>query len=445
MNGQYIYYAKLSLRLESILRIAGESEEHFELVTNGEGQYIIPATGIAGAMKHYLSEESKYSEGSKYTQKDVEELFGGQEHSSIFCFYDAECNNVKLEQRRGIRLNSRYGVAENRGLFSQYYIGQGMTCSLCMQAHVDEEKRELVQNIIQSVTAAIAGHRIVFGSKKSNGAGEFSVSSAKMRCLDLKNEEDRKCYLDNTELEIFEECKEEICYDQSAESMMCNEYSLQAKIPDGLLVKSGEREKGAAVNMSHEIEGEKVYYIPGSSIKGIIRSYAEKIADYLKVEKDSLTAIFGTSQDGTAKAAGENADRQAGSVYVSDCTIWNAVETPYNRIKVDRWLGSTISGAKMVENVISTKENQSISIQVRIDKSRLDENQWKMANAFVYLALRDLGIKRISLGSGNSVGYGRLLGEKLVVNGIECPIDRDQINIGECESEILGYLKALEV
>ena len=57
MIQRYMYFIRLSLRLDSILRISGEGDSAYELVKNGDDEYILPSTGIAGVIKNYVQAE----------------------------------------------------------------------------------------------------------------------------------------------------------------------------------------------------------------------------------------------------------------------------------------------------------------------------------------------------------------------------------------------------
>lgn len=431
---KYMYFFRIDIRLDSILRISGDGDDAYNLVTNGEGEYIIPSTGIAGAVKNYVN--------SAYPN-ECARLFGDRDNDSSVIYYDVICSNVNIEARKGICIDGRYGVAENKKLFTNYYIGQGMECELKIQCNVGKEDSAIIKDIIGDVAAAIESGRIRFGAKKTNGAGIFAVKNAVYTCLDMTNDDDRRNYIDHNILSLFEQCKDKLEVNSSSMDEW-NSYILEARIPNGLIVKSGDREDGASVNMSREIDNKAEYYIPASTIKGIVRSYSEKIAGYLDISHDKVTDVFGNDTS-------EKDEINAGSVYADDCILRKAVTTKYNRIKVDRWLGSTISGAKAVDMVVSTEGNNTVSVRVSVDGSKYrsedKEKLWKYANAFVYLTLRDIGLGKLPIGSGDAVGYGRLEGVNLIINGRKCPIDYEhkKVDASECESELIDFLRVLEV
>jgi CRISPR/Cas system CSM-associated protein Csm3 (group 7 of RAMP superfamily) len=428
-----MYFFRISLKLDSVLSISGGGDDEYNLVKNGEGRYIIPSTGIAGAIKNYINSDCP---------EECVKMFGDIGHHSIVTYYDAVCENVNIETRKGICIDDRYGVAENRKLFTRYYIGQGMECELKIQCNIDDKNRENIIRTIKQIAGAIKLGRIRFGSKKTDGAGVFSVKDISYMVLDMANDKERKYYIETDILSIFKVCEDKLSCDDIKISNW-RSYVLEAKIPNGLLVKSGERENGASVNMSKEIDGNAECYIPASTIKGIIRSYSEMIAKYMNISNDCLVQIFGN--DNTEKT-----NMKASTVYVDDCILRNTVTTRYNRIKVDRWLGSTISGAKTVDEVVSTNGEDVVSLRVSIDRSRYaesDEILWKYANAFVFLALRDLGLGKVSIGSGNAVGYGRLEGVNLRINDKVCPIDykNKKVDASSYETELVDILNSLEV
>ena len=63
MNFRYSVYGRIRVRLTGVLHIGGEPEDDAvtekdaaALARDGEGRYIIPASGLAGVVRHFLEE-----------------------------------------------------------------------------------------------------------------------------------------------------------------------------------------------------------------------------------------------------------------------------------------------------------------------------------------------------------------------------------------------------
>lgn len=442
MMNRYMCFFRLPLELMSVFRIAGRDEDS-EVLQDGEGRFIIPGTSIAGAVKAFWQIEFP---------KDWARLLGSEEDNSQAYFYDAICENVQYEKRVGVKIDDRYGVVKKGQLYSQYFIGQGMKCDLRIQFAISETDRDIVFRMIQSLVKAINIGRVRFGAKKVNGAGVFRVKKATYRLFDLEDKQALHAYLDTDILEQFSHCNTVIDDADSCELTDTEwmNYQLTVDIPDGLLVRSGEKESGAgsvAVNMSKMFDGEERYYIPASTIKGLIRSQASRIGSVFGIEDRTIQSIFGHDSN-------SDFDPMAGAVYTEDCLIEKPKETIYHRLKIDRLTGAGMNGALLNEKVLSTETKSNTVIRVAVDRERLrnrdpkeGERLWKIANAFVFLTMRDLGTGRLTIGSGESVGYGYMEASSLKINELECVFDAKThtINAAEGEAMIQGWLSELEV
>ena len=444
----YVHYLVIDLELTSFLHIGGENNEE-ELSVNGSGQYIIPASGTAGAVRDYVTKN--------LPAYDLDRWFGmssdKEKSMSKILFYDSQCNDCKIEKRTGIRINPDYGVAEDGSLREKYFIGNGMKTNLKIQFFTEStEENDTAEKIIESIIIGFSSGRIRLGASKTNGAGIFRVIKAYKAVLDLKKNEDLDKYLNGVEAAFDKyiaefEIPEIQDYGRYA-------FSLYASIPNGLIVKSGKTEiiKSKDEDSSHEFslnmrktitelggEEKNVYFIPGSTIKGVIRSYASQVCDHLGISQTIIGRIFG-QQD-------ENGDKIAGKVVVEDVIINDPNERIYNRVKIDRWLGSAIDGALFSDKVLSTSKKNKLKINIDILDERFSKDEKKIrdsAYGLVFLALRDVGLGLVPIGSGNNVGYGRLKGTNLNVENSRFRF-KDSCLVCEDDNEELvkGYLAAL--
>lgn len=435
MRKQYVFYGKGKIRLASFLHIGGEDESSLNLVTDGGGQYILPATSISGSVKAYFRKKSFDTE--HYLGWTDEEQGAGTD-SKIY-YYDAVCSHVQLEERNGIRMDAAHGVAEENGLFKQYFIGQGMETEICFQAFLDSEAEcNDVQLFYTELFAGIQKGSLSFGAMKNNGAGIFQVIETGSKILNLADKKDFLIYLSGVNNVLRLLSYESWIKSENEQPVFASvekgitEFELTAEIPDGLIIKSGEIlprirvgsdiRKVNAVNVTKEIDGSSCYYIPGSTIKGTVRGYAQKVCNTFGIPEEVMVQIFGGTPDRKVNR---------GYVKAHDVLVPQPQTTVYNRIKIDRWLGSVIKGAKMEQEVISTQNGNAIKIRVVTEET---ENQnSKLMNALVYLALRDIGLGLVTIGSGSSVGLGRLKGKELRIGNYKADFENMQIVFDEKE------------
>ena len=441
MMNRYMYFFRLPMQLTSVFRIAGRDDEN-EVLRDGDGRYVLPGTSIAGAVKSFWQTEFPGV---------CSRLLGDEENDSSTFFYDAVCENVRYEKRVGVKIDGRYGVVKAGQLYKQYFIGQGMTCSLLLQFSVSESDLDIALKMVRSLVAAINVGRVRFGAKKVNGAGVFEVHNATYRLLNLHEAANRREYLETDILEQFNRCTtalgSEKSFGKAAEAEWMS-YRMTVSIPNALLVRSGEKESGtgsAALNMSKTFDGEDRYFIPATTIKGLIRAQALRIAQVFGIGEETIQKIFGHDSE-------SDSEPLAGAVFAEDCLIDKAKETVYHRLMIDRLTGAGVNGALVNEKVLSTGTDSNTVIRVSIDRERLNSREcgdrlWKLANAFVFLTLRDIGAGRLAIGSGESIGYGYVEASVLALNDLECRFDvkAQTIDAGDSEPMIREWLSELEV
>lgn len=430
-----VIYGQINVCLQSSLHVGGSEEEHFFMAVNGEGEYIIPGTAIGGVIKHYLSQNQFPNAGDA-----VVALLGDKESDSSVYFYDAVISKADVETRVGVRIDHRTGTAVDGGLYTQYFLSAGAKTQLRFQMFAENGlKEEQEKALLNEVVSGISQGKIRFGAKTRSGAGLLSVTSAYEKSLDLTKDTDLKVYLNGVEacFENLEKTGKQIDISQNSGNGLGGDlWVLTADIPQGLIVRSGEASETAdAVNMTHGGDGTR-YYIPGTSIKGVMRTHAEKVAHTLGIEEAELNAIYGTTPaDQVSKAASH--------VLTQDVEIQNPKRTLYPRIRVDRVTGGAMTGAKMSAEVLSNPE-KPLEVRVVVEGS-LDERQRTLANALVFLALRDLGLGLVRIGGGGSVGFGRLQGKQLSWNGENAKFEQNELHPEEekMEERLEGLLTAL--
>ena len=427
---RYVFYGIINVKLSGHLHVGGEDEAMFSMVTNGEGEYILPAGTIAGVIK----------KGVSAADPALTDLFGDKDHESSVWFYDAPLSRVNVEKRSGTRIDGRTGTAVSGSLHTMYFIGDGAKTCIRVQgfAETDREK-EAVLAAYKTAVNGIAAGVITFGAKRSSGAGIFEVSDAAYTVLNLSREKELDQYLEGVDA-CFEKCAEQ--YEPEIGFIPGGTmFELEAMIPSGILVGSGERAEAAdKVNITRIKDGKETAFIPGTSIKGVLRDHSRRAVKALGLDKGVLTDLYGEEENRNVKAAGR--------VKTEDCDILSPGKIMYNRIQIDRWLGGTIESKKMDAEVIGTN-TEPVRIRVWIADSQ-DSRAEKTGKALVFLALRDLGTGLISLGSGEGSGWGCLEGQKLTINGHPCRFEKDSdpghrsIVCGELEEEVKEWLKALE-
>lgn len=217
--------------------------------------------------------------------------------------------------------------------------------------------------------------------------------------------------------------------------------SVQLRPVDPILIKSGYATLDGPdmVPVSTLRDGKPVYYFPGSSLKGVLRSHFERIARTLKEasvclpyydpkKKGDITVPVTAERQsfgcGYRVAAGGRPDTKATAYYEScaACRLFGSlrfggrfsigdayplegkapVPCQRNGVGIDRFTGGTVPGVLFDLLVL---EGGVFGARVRVTNFEL----WQLA-ALNFL-LQDLTDEMISVGSGRSRGLGRIKGE----------------------------------
>jgi len=197
-----------------------------------------------------------------------------------------------------------------------------------------------------------------------------------------------------------------------------------------LLIKSG-REAGADptlldmnfVRTAHPRTGELMVYLPGSSLKGTLRSYCEKIARTVRpdggrewccnpfeLDAESATAFCGRRLEGQEPAAARYARscvacRTFGNTGLgSHVALADAHPQDEPRLEqrdgvaIDRISGAVAAGPFNLEVVTQGTFRATLALR--------NFQLWQVG--LLAVALRDLGQGRVLIGFGKSKGFGRV-------------------------------------
>lgn len=214
--------------------------------------------------------------------------------------------------------------------------------------------------------------------------------------------------------------------------------SIQIVPVDPVLVKSGYATMDGAdmVPVSTYRGGERVYYLPGTSLKGVLRSHFERIARTLRrgsvclpyyrrngnvqvpveTERSSYGCGFRSRKDGDKTTSAAYADSCAacrlfgslkfgGRLSIGDAYPLQDHEPILemrNGVGIDRFTGGTVRGVLFdLQALVGGR----FAANLRITNFEL----WQLAG--LKLLLADLEDELISVGSGRSRGLGRVRAE----------------------------------
>lgn len=362
------------------------------LAQNGKGEWYVAGTSIAGVLRSWC--EKNFSHAKIHNGRPlIKEVFGFQNgdegQASFISIEDAtveSADEVLTEVRDSVGIDRFYGTAAEGAKYDRAVLPRG-TC-LNFEMHVEigakresnpkgkseedrrgeteqesKNRKEQTKAIIGCLLNALEDEQIRFGASKTRGLGRVRLENIVIKEQSLDSFDILKALNDCATLLTIDELNND-SVKPLANARLEIKIGWRPRLP--VMVKAGY--DGIGVDMlpltSGVGKGKLALCLPGSSIKGALRSHAERIIRTLlhdcpctKDKKfneqiDALPLIeelFGTR--GKSKAEGKSPDENRkcksspssrlglGALAVDDCYA----EQPIN---AKQWGGVEVAGVK---------------------------------------------------------------------------------------------------
>lgn len=364
---------------------SGESDRtDNDVIKDKKGMPFIPATSFAGILRHNLTKFNK-----KY-----DKYFGDKEfEQSRFRFSNLSCVNLsEIKVRDGIKINNKKGVAEEGAKFNYEIIERDASFSFKIEFPYFETEREEVIQLFQLIKTLFDKGYIRLGAKTNNGFGILKLTDYQCSNYDLKDRKSLSSYLQGYELK-------NVKLDSNNLHLNTARFKLKGKLIDAFIIRDYSEYAD-----SESIKSLEKPIITGSTIKGAIRSRAEKIINTLNKSPEILENLFGyvSQKDKTA---------QKGKIRFNEILIDQYKEEIQNRIKINRFTSATINTALFDSMPLFFDENSGdIEINIEI----LDPLKEEIG--LILLVLKDLYSGDLAIGGEKSVGRGRIYGQLIELN-----------------------------
>lgn len=458
--------------------IGGNSQIDLPLAVNGQGQYYIPGTSLAGAFRSWIEDTQKANSVWGYQQeKDAEG------HASFILVEDAPIQGINAEIRDGVGINREWGTAAEKAKYDRAILPKGCKIPLNMTLEVpveSSEEAEKYKNSFASLIKALEKGEIRLGAAKTRGLGKVQLFNCNIRESKLNQRDGILKALQGKDEIINPAIFLQSSIITYQRKKLTFEINWQPQSP--LMVKA--EGNGIAVDilpLVSAIDRSLTFVLPGSSIKGAFRFQAERIirtvcpslinrnVDFLdQIEVPLVNELFGTR----AKAKKET-KKGIGSLFIDDCyanipitpSAWGNIEAATNEndlrealnnanlqnvqqafhVAVDRWTGGAADGM-LYSNLELMKINWK-PICLTLDIDRLSNNKL-FAISLLLLCLRDLVDGRIPLGYGTNRGMGSIKVNSIVIKGDNLESDLEKFtnvtlengSITNLDSELLQTL-----
>ena len=360
------------------LRTGGAGGDTELVLRDRQGNAIIQGSSLVGAFRSWLEHTGETAMAKR--------LFGSQEHSGHLMVSSGLFDKTAEQALRSrLRINPKAGTADPGGKFDMAHIAAGSRFTFSLTWLGGEETEEMAA--VEELLAALHSGEIRLGAQKSNGFGRVVLSVWK-RTYDLCRAEDRAAWLEDREdgqpftlPEISR--REQVVFTVIGQS-------------DSVLVReaSSEHTKDGSITRNLQEAGKPV--IPGSSIKGVVRARAALIARWKNWPAEEVDRIFG-------RESGPEDNGVAGKVLFEDAYLSPDRTQKISRIRINRFTAGVIRGGLFTEEPVCSK------LQLRITAPA----ECKLGCGLLVYALRDLALGLYSLGSGASIGRGRITVETI--------------------------------
>jgi CRISPR/Cas system CSM-associated protein Csm3 (group 7 of RAMP superfamily) len=373
---------------------------------------LLTGTSIAGALRSYLREiQHGYAEAAPDTSPVIS-LFGVKREGddgaqSLLIVDDARSEApVAVEIRDGVRIDPATGTAKEGAKFDIELLQAGTTFPLRFELLIPEDKDEatLKQALAQALHGLKEGE-IPLGARKRRGFGRCHVEGWRVTTYDLTAPDGIVAWLQEDESlkQPFNTISEGLDVTLS-ETDARHRFALNATFAlDGSLLIRADTESGADVgHLRSERPGKgRVPVLPGTSLAGVLRHRALRIANTLAIDDvrgpQLIDKLFGSSQKGALTAS---------RITVQETVVENVRPLIQTRVKIDRFTGGAYPTALFSEEPVFGGPDSRVQVNLIL------RNPEDYEVGLLLLLLKDLWTSDLPVGGERSVGRGRLQGIK---------------------------------
>ncbi|HAA42591.1 MAG TPA: hypothetical protein DCE02_01095 [Ruminiclostridium sp.] len=372
------------------------------------GKAYIPGTSIAGAFRDFYEKNI-----DRNSDENNNVLFGGKKTGmSSVVFYDAYFTDATqkevISSRPGLKIDRERltgkifsGSKKSGSKFKRQFLNEGINFIFTFELNNYEASPEFdkMQKDFEELLKAFLHGEIPLGNNKMIGFGRFKGEKVLKKVVNFESMEGILSYL----------LKEDGKTTDITEKIMGEEYispkvqfKVKAKTLTPLLIKDEVvrlSDKPDGINIKNA-KGNEI--IPGSSIKGALRTRAEKISKtFPQINEEIISNIFGIES--------KKDEGRISRFNCFDVELKHVKRGVYNKIKVDHFSGGVEQGALVKEETVMG----DLELICTLDKSELGDYTKEVG--LILLVLRDLCIGNLNVGSGYAVGRGFVKAETLEI------------------------------
>ncbi|RKX53363.1 MAG: hypothetical protein DRP50_05995, partial [Thermotoga sp.] len=249
-----------------------------EILKDEKGVPYIPASSFVGALKHHIEENYRKNSSWGY-------FWGNENTQSHFIESDLRLKNHKpsISFRDGVAIDNKRGIAREKAKFNYELVEEECPFELNAEIKVmgDQNKDEILK-ILKTCIEELKDGNIFIGAMTSKGFGRFKLEDEEIFAFDFPK--DGRAYLlavDSNFEKLGESKKYPFPSVEGLELRTKKDFTIDAifSLKSSLIISSYATNPEEPDKVHIKSDGKNA--IPGTSLKGAIRSRAEKIINTL--------------------------------------------------------------------------------------------------------------------------------------------------------------------
>jgi len=417
----------------------GERSDLDVLLDQNNKPYI-PATSFVGVLRHTILESLSEKGQNK---RLLDELWGFSEntdgHQSLFQCSDLVCltDSPEIRIRDGIKIDNSTGVVFEQGKYDYEIVERETRFSLNMVFSYNSQNESLAKKVIATIYSLLENGKLQFGAKTNNGLGEVKLIVENTKIYEFKFTE--KIHVYNWLIQNFTSQNEIQTIDLGEPyEINVENFHIEAilKLKHSLIIRSYSEDPEMA-DATH-IKSLEDWILTGTSLKGAIRSRAERILNTINQNDEVFKQLFG---DVDEKSPTKKAIKA--KIRIKEVVLPRFIAELQTRIKIDRFTGGTIETALFDSMPLF----MDLSDKVLVINMFVRDCTFSEAGLLL-LILKDLWTGDLAVGGEKNIGRGVFEGIKARITWNKQPkivIEKDLQQLAPTDkSKLQSFVDALK-
>lgn len=404
-----------------------------DIMLNSDGEPYIPASSFAGKLKAFILSRlpgeksiSAFFWGSEKSQNNEQEY---QSHFNIedLMTFDTTAK-MKISIRDGVKIDYKTGMAESGAKYDYEVAEPELDFHLKAEVTIREgvDINEIKESIAQ-VFAALNHPDFRIGALTNHGFGVIKDVVFNAWHFDFKERKHTAQWFDYlTKIQTQRKISREYfaispgglpSLDLNGANVLrsaafCVTATFLLKTP--LIIGTYGTNANEPDKKHLQANGKNI--ITGKSIRGALRSRAEKIKNLLLPESNIVNILFGEVDK-------KMNTKTKGKLRIDEVILDDSVPSTQSRIKIDRFTGGAMDGALFDSSPISSLNKIELKFTILKDATEQEKG-------LLLLLLKDLWTGDLAIAGEKNIGRGVLTGEHALIldsNQTEISINQDGV------------------